>query len=120
MIYKMCDRTDGVAGHVCIARSEDGKYWQFWNRGKWLSVCDRDKQIDYIYDVFDNLMDLNQWHAINLLMKYIFLVEESIDINLAVLVITLPIKYNATIIEIRQKFLDRVSYHDRDLIVGLE
>ena len=23
MIYKMCDRTDGVAGHVCVARSKD-------------------------------------------------------------------------------------------------
>jgi len=83
-------------------------------------VCDMDKQIDYIYDVFDNLMDLNQYHAINLLMKYILIAEDPIDINLAVLVITLPIKYNATIIEIRQKFLDRVSFHDRDLIVGLE
>ena len=33
MIYKMCDRTDGVAGHVCVARSKDGRYWEFWNRG---------------------------------------------------------------------------------------
>jgi hypothetical protein len=65
-------------------------------------------------------MDLNQYHAINLLMKYILIAEDPIDINLAVLVITLPIKYNATIIEIRQKFLDRVSFHDQDLIVGLE
>lgn len=120
MIYKILNRADGVNGHVCIARSRDGIYYEFCNNGKWLSVCSMDKQIDYIYDVFDNLMDLGQWHAINLLMKYMLLAEEPIDINLAVLVITLPIKYNATIIEVRQKFLDRVSFHDRDLIMGLE
>jgi hypothetical protein len=120
MIYKMCDRTDGVAGHVCIARSKDARYWEFWNRGRWLSVCDRDKKIDYIYDVFDNLIDLNQYHAINLLMKYMMLCEENIDTILAVLVITLPIKKNAVIFEVREQFLDSAAYYDRDLIVGLE
>ena len=78
-----------------------------------------DKEIDLIYDVFDELMYLSQWNAIDMIMKYILIAEEPIDINLAVLVATLPIKYSDTIAENRQKFLDRVSFHDQDLIVGL-
>ena len=79
-----------------------------------------DKKIDLLYDVIDDLMTLNQHLAINLLMEYIFIVEEDVDIDLAILVITLPIKYNATIKTNRQKFLDRTAIFDKNLIRGLE
>lgn len=39
MIYKLVNRADGVDGHYCVGRSEDGVYFDFWNEcGEWCSA----------------------------------------------------------------------------------
>lgn len=80
----------------------------------------KDRQIDLIYDVVDNLMRLEQHEAISTLLGCIFDSHPDLDIDLAVLTSTLPIKNSDKITENRQKFLDRVGYVDKKLIAGLE
>lgn len=79
----------------------------------------KDRKIDLIYDVIDNLMALDQHEAIDVLMKCIYESDAFIDIDLAILTATLPIKYSTKIVDTRQKFLKRVLSYDKELIVGL-
>lgn len=80
----------------------------------------KDRQIDLIYDVVDNLMHLEQHEAISTLLGCIFDSRPDLDIDLAILTSTLPIKRSDKIAQNRQKFLDRVGYVDKNLIAGLE
>ena len=38
---ELLDRVDGVKGHYGIGRKiGDSIYWEFYNKGKWLSACE--------------------------------------------------------------------------------
>ncbi len=34
----LANRADGVKGHYCIGRTVNGKYYEYYNKGKWCSA----------------------------------------------------------------------------------
>jgi len=39
--YHILGMADGVKGHYCIGRkNQRGNFWEFYNKGKWLSACE--------------------------------------------------------------------------------